>query len=76
MAEIISLEEQLKSDESGKIRDQLLQKFKEEAGKLSQLINAGVAPAEYERLNALLAAYNAAEVVVHTVWNQSRGNSI
>ena len=62
------IEKALLQDQAGVYRDSLLTSFSMERLKITQALNKGVKPDEYEVLSSLLEAIEQSVVVVNKMW--------
>ena len=68
--ENFDIELALKEDVSGEYKKLLIAELTEEAQNIKQHLNKGVSKQEYEQLEPLLKATEAASQVVEKVWQQ------
>lgn len=66
----LELQERLHADAAGVARAALDQRLDELAARLKRALDAGAAPAEFARLQALHDAAAAARDVIQTVWRR------
>jgi hypothetical protein len=68
--DLLALEEALHKDDDGSLHNQLLNEYNERARHLKQTIDAGVTSAEFERLQKLRLAMEAAATTVDRLWQR------
>lgn len=69
---MLQIEQNLRNDESGLYKNELLDKFNQAASQVRTELNQGVSPDEYEKLNSFLLALEAGCEVVEQFWSQVR----
>lgn len=69
---MLQIEQNLKNDESGMYKNELLDKFNQAASQIRVELNQGVSPGEYDKLNTFLLALEAGCEVVEQFWSQAR----
>lgn len=68
--DLLALEEALRNDDDGSLHNKLLSEYNERARQLKRTIDAGVTSAEFERLQKLRLAMEAAATTVDRLWQR------
>ena len=69
-SDLLELQTRLRADFDGSERRRLEQQFQELHGSIKRKLDAGATPAEFNRLNGMLDAAQAASEVVGLVWRR------
>lgn len=66
----LDLEKDLRNDVNGTYKKTLIDEFTQEAYHIKKTLQTGVKPDEYQKLDQLANAFEAASVVVDGVWQE------
>lgn len=64
----VDIEDKLKDDADGEFKTALHADLAEEIGAIDRLLNQGVAPDEFSRLNTIKQGLQAADIVLEKLW--------
>ena len=67
-----NLEDNLRTDADGKLRDAVVARLAEKAADVKRQMDAGVAPAEFEKLDGIHKALSVSEKVIKVAWRRLR----
>ncbi len=68
---VVDLEDRLRNDDGGTIRDELVTKFHDEANRTKQQMDGGLSPDDFETAQLLHTALESAETAVSNYWNMA-----
>ena len=64
----MDIELELEEDDSGELRSRLRDELREQISAIGTLTSAGVAPAEFRRLDSMKRGLQSAEIVLERIW--------
>ena len=70
---LLDMEASLREDSSGQYRKELIDRLTESSYQLKRSLDSGLPPDEFERVNRLREAVEAASMVIEKVWEAMHG---